>query len=382
LHGTIDSQLTVEWRPLAALSSIAAQWKALADRALAPNVFYEPAFALAAAPALGRDVGAALVWSRCGEPQLLGLFPACIDRRRYGVPVAVLSGWTHPYAPLGAPLIERERGETVIGSWLDYISGNPRLPDIVLLPFLPLGGALASALEAAIARRGGHSKAFGRHCRALLDPAGTRTGYLNAAIGVKRRKELRRLRNRLGESGALGVERTSDPVAVTRALDHFLDLECRGWKGRAGTAARSRPEICGFMQSAVTGLAAEGRAQVDCLHLDGRPIAATVTLRSSGSAWVWKIAYDESFARFSPGVQHMLGLTQAMLDDPGITRADSCATADHPMIDHIWHERLVVADVLLCPSAASSSRFALACGLEGLRRAGIRAAKAVRKLGR
>jgi hypothetical protein len=292
----------------------------------------------------------------------------------------VLVGWTHPYGPLGAPLVDREAAEAVITAWLDHICSNPRLPRALLLPFFPLHGALASALDAVLSRRGGRSKAFAQHRRALLDPAGERANYLDEAIGRKRRKELRRLHNRLGECGALNSITTSEAVAVLPALDDFFELEARGWKGRAGTAARGHPEVAKFMRAATAGLAAEGKAQVDCLRLDGRPIAATVTLRSNGSAWVWKIAYDESFARFSPGVQLLLSVTQRLLDDPAVLRADSCATADHPMIDHIWRERQEMADLLLCPSARGHSRFALGCTLESLRCAAIHAAKGVRNL--
>ena len=64
MHGTIDSLFRVEWRPLADLDAIATEWRDLAGRALEPNVFYEPSFALAAGPVFGRDSGAGLVWSR------------------------------------------------------------------------------------------------------------------------------------------------------------------------------------------------------------------------------------------------------------------------------------------------------------------------------
>ena len=101
-----------------------------------------------------------------------------------------------------------------------------------------------------------------------------------------------------------------------------------------------------------------------------------VTLRSGASAWCWKIAYDESFARFSPGVQLLLDVTHMLLDDPAVARADSCATADHPMIDHIWRERLALEDRLLCVGPDKS--FGFACALEALRRALIGAAKATR----
>ena len=44
--------------------SSASEWRDLAARALEPNVFYDPAFALAAAPVFGADAGAVLVWSK------------------------------------------------------------------------------------------------------------------------------------------------------------------------------------------------------------------------------------------------------------------------------------------------------------------------------
>ena len=37
----------------------------------------------------------------------------------------------------------------------------------------------------------------------------------------------------------------------------------------------------------------------------------------------------------------------AMLDDPAIAWTDSCAAADHPMIDHIWGERRAIGRISL-----------------------------------
>ena len=237
MHGTIESVFRVEWRPLIELGAVAAQWRELAGRALEPNVFYEPAFALAAAPVLGGGVGAGLVWTRSPQPRLLGFFPARIERRRYGVPLTVLVGWTHPYGPLGAPLVDREMGEAVIGAWLDHVSSHPQLPKLLLLPYFPANGALAQALDAVLARRGGGAACFARHERALLAPGRDRAGYLDASVGRKRHKEFGRLRRRLGDNGAVTSSSTGDPSTIAHALDDFLALEAGGWKGRAGTAA-------------------------------------------------------------------------------------------------------------------------------------------------
>src|SRR4051812_43516758 len=129
MHAPLNAAHRVEWRRLDALSSIAGECRALADRALEPNVFYDPAFMLAAAPVFGADAGAVLVRSAAGR--LTGLFPAQIEPWRGGF-ASMLVGWTHPFAPLGAPLIDRTDPEAVIAAWLDFL-GEPSMPGLMLL---------------------------------------------------------------------------------------------------------------------------------------------------------------------------------------------------------------------------------------------------------
>ena len=124
-------------------------------------------------------------------------------------------------------------------------------------------------------------------------------------------------------------------------------LEASGWKGVAGTAIVNDPAVKAFVRERGAALAAEGKARVDRLLLDGRAIAATVTLQSGDTAWCWKIAYSEGLARFSPGVQLICDLTERLLAEPEVARVDSCAAADHPMIDHVWRERLTLSDRLI-----------------------------------
>jgi hypothetical protein len=380
VHGTIESVYRVEWRPLDQLCPVAAEWWALAARALEPNVFYEPAFARAAAPVFGHGVGAVLVWSRGSPARLLGFFPGRIERHRYGIPLPVLTGWTHAYAPLGVPLVDREGSEAIVAAWLDHVSSSPDLPKIVLLPYLPVENPFARMLDRILARRGGEAVSFGEHRRALLDPGVERTGYLERAIPGKRRKELRRQRKRLGDQGAVTVSSTGEPGAVAKGLDSFLALEAAGWKGRAGTAVRGNEALETFMTGAVHALADEGKARLARLFVGTRPIAAFVTLTSGATAWCWKVAYDEEFAHASPGVQLLLDVTEELLADPRIARADSCASENHAMIDHIWRERLTVADRLIDVGAGQRGVFSLACRLEGLRRRAILGAKRLRDL--
>src|ERR1700686_3337731 len=128
------NSLAVEWRNLSELEPIADEWRELAARALEPNVFYEPAFALEAEKILGRDAGALLVWSGTSPRKLLGFFPGRIEPRRYGLNLPVLAAWALAYAPLGTPLVERKWAEPVIPAWLAHLADDPELPGLVLLP--------------------------------------------------------------------------------------------------------------------------------------------------------------------------------------------------------------------------------------------------------
>lgn len=365
-----------EWVLFDALKGITEHWQTLAEHALEPNIFYEPDFAIPASHAFGAGAGAVLVWADRRRQRLIGLFPAKVERRRYGLAPSVLVGWTHPYGPLGLPIVDRDDAVRALAAWLAFLADNRDLPRVVLIPLMTVQGPLAALVRAAIALRGGRSLALGRHARAWLDPLHDRHGYLERAVPARKRKELRRQRRSL-IPGAEAIA-TSDPAKVPQALDAFLELEAQGWKGRRGTAAAQNPVAHRFMSDAVTALARHGQAQMVQLLSNERPVAAAIVLRSGARAWFWKIAFDESVARASPGVQLTLELTQSLLDDETIAAADSCATPDHPMIGHIWRERLELCDLLIAPDARSAAIFACASVLERLRRRAIEAVKRAR----
>ncbi len=368
--------LTAEWRALSQLQPIAGEWRALAACALEPNVFYEPGFALAAAPLFGREAGAVLVWSEASPRRLLGFFPARVETRRYGLKLPVLAGWTHPYAPLGVPLVAGEAAEPVIAAWLAHLAAADAQPGLSLLPFVPENGPFAAALQAVLQRAQLPVADFNRHQRALLAPGGERPRYLDQALGARKHKELRRLGRRLAEIGAVLFTSATEPAAVVAATKDYLALEAGGWKGRAGTAAAAHDDVRRFIRAAVGGLAADGKVAVNRILIDGRAIAAAIILRSGNAAWFWKIAYDETFARFSPGVMLTVALTEGLVDDSNVERVDSCATANHPMIDHVWRERLALCDRLI--AVRPRAPFASARRLEILRAATLVAARRIR----
>ncbi len=371
------NSFAVEWRWLAELLPVASEWRELAAHALEPNIFYDPGFALAAATVFGNDVGAVLVWSGAEPRKLLGFFPARTVERRYGLRLPVLIGWTHPYGPLGTPLVDRDAAEPVIAAWLAHIAADASLPGLVLLPLLAEDGPFAAALGNILERTQMPCADFARHHRAMLAPHSDRTQYLENALSAHRHRELRRTGRRLSDAGALLFTTASEPAAVAAAAEDFFTLEARGWKGEAGTAAAHHKDVIGFIRMALPALAAEGKVAIYRLLLDGRPLAAAIALFGGDAAWYWKTAYDENFSRFAPGVLLSAALTEELAANAAVARTDSCAAPGNKTLDHIWSERLTLCNRLI--AVRPEAPFARACRLETLRGAMFAAARSIRK---
>jgi hypothetical protein len=94
MHAPLSPAFRSEWCSVAALGPIAAEWRALAARALEPNVFYEPAFTLAAAPVFGTTL--APCW--CGPP--VAGSRACSPRASAAGAAASLRCWSAGRTPM------------------------------------------------------------------------------------------------------------------------------------------------------------------------------------------------------------------------------------------------------------------------------------------
>ena len=227
--------------------------------------------------------------------------------------------------------------------------------------------------------RGGAMRTLRRAC-ARAARAGRRRDktYLDHASSPKKLKELRRQRRRLLEHGpAQAHDRARSGRRSSRALSDYLRLEAAGLerpRRHRRAAARRDPAIS--CMSAVTALAAEGDARVDRLIQDERSARRDHHAAQRRRRVVLEDRLRRGVrARFPRRAAHAR-LTEAISGRPGIARVDSCATADHPMIDHLWRERLALADLLIAPSAAAMAQFRIARHLETLRRALIAARNA------
>lgn len=354
---------TVELADLTAVP--VAAWSSLCARAVEPNAFYSPEWALAVTHHVPGDenIKALLAWDGPARNKLIGFLPVTSTWRAMKLPMPVLVTW-HGYAPLAVPLLDKDRAVEAARGLLQ--AAKAAGAQALLFSVLTEGPA-AEAFNAALAQEGRKPKTLRAEARALLDATADADQLLQDALGSKKLKELRRQRNRLADDGELRFCVSVSPQQTEAALAEFMKLEAAGWKGERGTALGAKEGLSRFIKEAVRKLSAQDKFEVASLTRGADLIASGLIVRQGERAYFFKTAYDERLAKYSPGVQLALDLTRHFCADERVRSVDSTATADHPMINHIWKGRLTLGETLVPLRAGYSVQ--LFASLISLRRA-------------
>jgi len=322
-------------------------WAILAQRAAEPNSFFEDWFLLPSITAFGRASGLSVMALYQGGA-LVGLMPVTASTDYYGHRLPHIAAWLHENAFCGAPLIARGHEDYFWRSVLGALDRHNRTALFAHLPALPVDGPAFRSLQNVCAEDGRRAVIVDTRTRAMLMSRKSSAAYCADALSKKHRKELARQMRRLAEHGAVEVTRACNAEGLGAWAQSFLKLEASGWKSEAGTALATSEAAARFFVSVIEGAGAEGRLERLTLSLAGRPIAMLATFLSAPGAYSFKTAYDESLARYSPGLQLQLEYL-ATLDRGDARWTDSCAAEGHPMISRLWQQRrsLVSCNVAL-----------------------------------
>jgi CelD/BcsL family acetyltransferase involved in cellulose biosynthesis len=317
---------------LLADAALLAEWDALADHAAEPNPFAERWYLTAALNAFETgSVSVAVV----RDHGLIGIMPLTRQSHYAGLPIRHVQNWQNHNAFLGTPLI---RKGAELSFWHALLAQFDNANDGALflhLTGLPTGGPVVSGLKAACAKDKRRHALVQHEGRALLEHGLSPEAYLEANVRGKKRKELRRQNKRLAEEGALTFDRSDGGEELAEWIEEFIALEARGWKGGNGSAIQCAPETRQLFAGAINGAASTGKLELLTYRLDGRAIAMLANFLTPPGAFSFKTAFDEDYARFSPGVLLQIE-NLALLERDGIEWCDSCAAQDHPMIDSLW----------------------------------------------
>jgi len=157
----------------------------------------------------------------------------------------------------------------------------------------------------------------------------------------KLRRNLNRLERKLKEKGEVEFKFTSGDEAG-EAYHRFLQVETSGWKGSSGTetAILGNTELEQFYASLLTPQYEQLKVSINELQVNGQLVASQFSLCTGRDWYILKIAYDESYADYSPGslLLHAL-ITHAR--KTGIQRLSLVTNppwADrwHPQTETVW----------------------------------------------
>ncbi len=270
-----------------------------------------------------------------------------LQKRR--LPLVYFESWVTPLCPTGLPAVASLPAESHVASLLNKLDAP------VLFRNLPADHPTTQAILAAAS----HTHVLGTWERAGLNLQGSFEDWLSNNFDHKRRKELKRLRARLAEIGELSVESLSAGGNLDIFTQNFLALESAGWKGKRGTALSHDPAISAALRNGQSVMHRNGALRFWQFLLNGKPIASLFALIDGNEVALGKIAHDDAFAKYSPGVLIIMEATQQLLTEEGLELADSNAIPGHPMIDRIWRDRIPCMDVLVAgqnvPAALFSS---------------------------
>jgi CelD/BcsL family acetyltransferase involved in cellulose biosynthesis len=325
---SMPSGVRVLIRPAAgAVGGLAQEWTALAGRASEPNAFAEHWFVAASLAALAGRRDIKLMEARRGN-RLIGVLPVVVEKPYGRLPVTFIQNWCHTQMFLGTPLIEAGEEQGFWSAILAALDEAEWAPNFLHLRGL-VGAARVKGRSCAIVHR--EVRAF---LASELDPQ----AYYEQAVRQKKRKELRRLRNRLAELGPVTAETLAPGDDLDPWCESYLALEKAGWKGQSGSALACDPTAEHFFRETVKAARAAGRLQFRRLRVGEKVIAMLVNFLTPPGSFSFKTVFDENFARFSPGVLIQIENLD-LLERSDIAWMDSCAVEDHPMIDSLWTER-------------------------------------------
>jgi CelD/BcsL family acetyltransferase involved in cellulose biosynthesis len=330
-----------------------AAWEDLAEHAVDANAFYEPWMLLPALRSFGTAGTLAFLFvygtdpvRPTGPPLLCGFVP--LERRHFKrFPVPVLTLYKPAYCYLCTPLLRVGHAVDVLHAVFEWARTDRRGAALLDFAVVPADGPFNQALVDAVHEHAAMTCQWETYNRALMRRAPNAGTYLASAMSAGHRKELRRLRRRLADMGTLESRELGPNDDLNPWIAGFLQLEMSGWKGQERSALGSAAASRDYFVAVAQGAFARGRLFMLGLFLDGKPIALKCSFISGQGGLAFKIAYDESFARYSPGVQLEIDNIEALHRRPDLQWMDSCARPRHFMINRLWTERRPIQLLLI-----------------------------------
>jgi CelD/BcsL family acetyltransferase involved in cellulose biosynthesis len=128
-----------------------------------------------------------------------------------------------------------------------------------------------------------------------------------ACFNSGRRSDFRRAARRAAEFGPVTFEILSPaPEQFDALFDEAVAVEQSSWKKEAGTAMAMDRAKESFFRAYFRACCENGQFRVAFMRIDGKAVAMQLAVESCERFWLFKIGFDEAYAKCSPGTLLML----------------------------------------------------------------------------
>ncbi len=217
----------------------------------------------------------------------------------YGVPVRRLDSIYNYHVPRNEFPVVEQTDDVYEGLWQAISCKDAPWDAVVLQQFLSDSQTLARFRRLA-----------GRNGWLAGDWAAAPSPYIELGCSyddvVKRlshnmRQNLRKRQAKLAEVDTVDIETVSDPSEIPLAIADGFRIEAAAWKGTAGTAIISDPQVERFYARLASRAAELGWVKLIFLRVGGKRIAFNYVLEVAGVLYGLKIGYDPDYQSYSPG---------------------------------------------------------------------------------
>ncbi|WP_338466554.1 GNAT family N-acetyltransferase [Novosphingobium sp. ZN18A2] len=326
--------------PLAALGADdLAAWDRLATGAGTGNVFSRPWFLRHSLACFDPKGEARLAVARDASGEWTGVIPLVFARLYGRAPLPHWSAWRHANQFVGTPLVRRGCEGAFWSALLAFLDKENAAAAALRLFDLPADDPVNAALSDCCRSEGREFHVDHRFERAMLACAGQAP-----EPRPKDRRRLASLRRKLerevGPVEFIGWRQGDDVPAL---VGQFLALEHSGWKGLQGSSLTSSEDTGGFFASVMASAASEGTLDALTLRAGGVPLAMSTHFVGPMRGFGFKMAYDEAFGCYAPGVLLLDELTRRFAE-LGVPQVDSCSAPGQQPVSRMWPGRRTLVE--------------------------------------
>jgi hypothetical protein len=342
-------------------------WQELGRRAIEPNPLFEPDCLIPASRYLLRGDDMRLVIAE-DDGRFFGCFPVLRIASNgrpsgtwRGIRRATLSSQVRRLQFNGTPLIDCERSAEAATALFSRLARSALSlgAGVLVLEDLAADGPVAGYIDGAAKAVGLPLYRYHSWSRPTVRRR-TELTYRNSHGGEHRRRLARKARQlgRTLDGEVHVVDRSADESAV----DTLLAMEAAGWKGEIGDFAEASPGSPAWFRGGAMMLhpgepdwfremcdrfRESGRLVLYSLEVGDTAVAMQLMVRAGEGLFDLVMAYDETYARFSPGMQLVIEAIDRFHETTDAQWIDSCCSESNRTMPRLFPDRRVISTVLV-----------------------------------